>query len=246
MPHARERLMPDGTMALIINLREDAISTYDADQPRRTERLSGAVLAGARAEFCVIDTECQIEIMGVQFTPGGAFPFLPFPAGELSGIDVNLETIWGARAQELRGQLVEARSVAEKFRILENALLAIFSPARTRHPAVAFALRAFQSQEPVAVAGVVGQTGFSARRFIELFTTEVGLTPKLYLRVRRFQRVVQQLHATAPTHLADAALTCGYYDQSHFIHDFRAFSGLSPTDYLAGRGMHANHVALEG
>jgi len=237
--------MPDGTMALIINLHEDAISVYDPHQPRRRERLSGTLLAGARTEFSVIDTECQIEIMGVQFTPGGAFPFLPVSAGELSNIDVNLETLWGARVQELRGQLVEARTVAEKFRRLETSLLAIFSPARARHPAVAFALRAFHTPEPAAVTDVVGRTGFSARHFIELFTTEVGLTPKRYLRVQRFQRVIQQLHTSAPINLADAALICGYYDQSHFIHDFRAFSGLSPTDYLARRGAHANHVALE-
>jgi AraC-like DNA-binding protein len=246
LAHAKERLMPDGSMSLIVNLREDAISIYDAGQGMRKERLRGTVLAGVRSEFCVIDTDCQIEIMGVVFKPGGAFPFLRLPAGELHGLDVNLETVWGARATELRDRLLDAPTLAEKFQVMEAALRAALVPARERHPVVAFALRAFRSPEPTSVAGVVERTGFSARRFIALFTREVGLTPKLFLRVQRFQHVVRRLHADHEPALADVALTCGYYDQSHFIHDFRAFSGVSPTDYLARRGRHANHVAVDG
>jgi len=72
----------------------------------------------------------------------------------------------------------------------------------------------------------------------------VGLTPKLYCRVQRFQQVLRLLDTGRPFDWANVALACGYYDQAHFIRDFRAFSGLSPTTYLRNRGEHLNHVPM--
>ena len=79
---------------------------------------------------------------------------------------------------------------------------------------------------------------------LQLFTEEVGLTPKLFCRVRRFQEVLRLVAGPARVEWANVALACGYYDQAHFIHDFRAFCGLSPTAYLARRTEHLNHVPL--
>jgi AraC-like DNA-binding protein len=72
----------------------------------------------------------------------------------------------------------------------------------------------------------------------------VGLAPKLFCRVRRFQKVVRMISAGQPVDWAEVALTCGYFDQAHFIHDFRAFSGINPTSYLADYIEHLNHVPI--
>jgi AraC-like DNA-binding protein len=115
-----------------------------------------------------------------------------------------------------------------------------------QHPAVAFALRAFQDGQPPSISAVVERTGWSQRRFIEVFRDEVGLTPKLFCRVVRFQQVVQKIHRRRQVDWARVAVDCGYYDQAHLIHDFQAFSGFSPTTYLRVHGGHLNHVPLEG
>ena len=88
------------------------------------------------------------------------------------------------------------------------------------------------------------EIGLSPRRFIEVFKDEVGLRPKVFCRVRRFQRVLASIHRQESVEWADVAVACGYYDQAHFIHDFRAFSGINPTAYLERRGRHRNHVAM--
>jgi AraC-like DNA-binding protein len=72
----------------------------------------------------------------------------------------------------------------------------------------------------------------------------VGLAPKVFCRVRRFQRVLRMLHKTTQVDWADVALECGYYDQAHFIHDFQSFCGLTPSAYLAAATPHLNHVPL--
>jgi AraC-like DNA-binding protein len=89
---------------------------------------------------------------------------------------------------------------------------------------------------------VVEETGCSPRHFIRLFSDEVGLTPKAFCRIRRFQRAVAMLHRAPAADCADVALTCGYYDQSHMIHDFQDIGGLSPASYLSRRAQHMNHV----
>lgn len=230
--HARERLLPTGTVELVVNLREDQ---RDFRAP---------VVAGPHSQHALLDTAHTLSVVGAHFKPGGAFPFLGVPAGELHNLDVSLDALWGAAAEELRERILAAPTPRAKLQVLERALLA---RARSfeRHPAVAFALREFDAvPQARTVTDVTRAVGLSQRRFIERFRHEVGLTPKLFCRVRRFQEVVRQVHRAREVDWADLALACGYFDQAHFINDFRAFSGLSPTTYLAWQGDHQNHVPL--
>jgi AraC-like DNA-binding protein len=112
------------------------------------------------------------------------------------------------------------------------------------HPAVAFALREFQHSPRRTVADVIDRTGFSNRRFIQLFSAEVGLTPKVFCRILRFRGALQRLYQGEQIELADLALACGYYDQAHFSNDFKTFSGFSPTTYVIQRGPYINHITL--
>ena len=84
----------------------------------------------------------------------------------------------------------------------------------------------------------------SPKRFIERFKADVGVTPKRYCRLLRFQRVVTNAHRGGATDWAELALACGYFDQAHLIHDFREFSGLTPTAYEARRTAFQNHVTF--
>ena len=87
--------------------------------------------------------------------------------------------------------------------------------------------------------------GRSERRFSQLFREEVGLAPKTWCRIQRFQRAVQQLHSGSDVPWAELALDCGFYDQSHFANEFRAFSGIDATTYSARRTLWANHVPVD-
>ena len=240
--HLKERVLPTGTLEVVINLHEDRIRTYGREDTGKFESFDGSVLVGAYSEFFVIDTVSQQSIIGVHFRPGGAFPFFKLPAAELRDVHVPLELLWGARASELREHLREAPTPQAKFHLLEQTLLAQLARPLASHPAVSFALREFPRAR--SVSAVVEQIGLSQRRFIELFSQEVGLTPKLYWRVRRFQEALRQLDRQRECDWMELALDCGYFDQAHFIHDFQSFSGLNPTTYLARRGEHQNHVAL--
>jgi AraC-like DNA-binding protein len=244
-PHAQERLLPDGTMELVIDLRE-AVSTARAG-PTDADLPGGGALLGAQSQARLIQTSAPTAVIGAHFKPGGAFPFLPPPAGEFHGAVVPFQEVWGRTAQDLRERLLEDRRPVARLRILERFLLDRVVRPFAPHPAVAFALGELQAAVPGAatVAEVTDRTGLSQRRFIELFTGQVGLTPKVYFRLRRFQQALRRLETRTTDDLASLALDCGYYDQAHFNHDFKAFSGLSPTAFLAQWAGRPNHVPLQ-
>ena len=86
----------------------------------------------------------------------------------------------------------------------------------------------------------------SARRFIAVFEREVGLPPKLFARMRRLQALLARLGDARAARWAELALAHGYFDQAHLIRDFRQFTGLAPTAYLARRAAQPNHIAVGG
>jgi AraC-like DNA-binding protein len=179
------------------------------------------------------------------FHPGGAGPFFGRPAGELAGGDVPLECLWRpADAARLRERLLAAPTPSAAIGILEATLAARFDPPPP-DTAVAAALAAFhRAPHAVRVEAVAEAVGLSRKRLLERFRDAVGLTPKQFCRVRRFQQALTQAHAARDVDWADVATSCGYYDQAHFIHDFRAFSGLTPTGYRAARTAFRNHVTF--
>src|SRR5262249_26116230 len=150
---------------------------------------------------------------------------------------VDLQTLWGPDAVELRERLCAATTPADRFRLLEGALMAHRARPLAHHPAVAEALEVLAHPDArTTVRALARDLGWSQRRFIELFTAEVGLTPKRFARIQRFQRALALACRSRPPDWARLALDCGYFDQSHLIRDFLAFSGLSPARYDRWQG----------
>jgi hypothetical protein len=122
--------------------------------------------------------------------PPSAFPFFGLPASELVDTHVDLETLWGRSARELRDRLRAATTPRATFRVAEAALLAHLSDSATPHRAVRFALDLFRRSPAVNGRALCEQIGLSQRRFIEVFKAQVGLTPKLFHRVQRFHQLL--------------------------------------------------------
>lgn len=185
-------------------------------------------------------------MIGVHFKPGGLVPFLEMPASELTGQVIELDDLWGSDAADLRHRLLEATGAIARFRVLEEFLLRRAVRPLTHYPAVAHALSELrQASSAIRVRRVADSLGFSHKHFIELFRDAVGLTPKRFCRVRRFQQTLTEIHRGRGVNWAEVALDAGYYDQAHFVHDFKAFSGLRPSEYLTRRNGEVNFVPAD-
>jgi len=237
-----ERILPTGTLELAINLRQNELRFYDAEPTYHRFSLSGAVVSGAHGSGFVPESTDEIIIIGVHFKPGGAFPFLGLPAGDLADTHVDLEALWGRSASRLRERLCEAGTAAERFQLLQEALLSRLSHGVEKHYVVSTALEMFgKNQARPTVREAAKYLGLSQRRFIQIFKGEVGLTPKLFSRIQRFQQTRSFIEQNLFSDWTTLALDFGYFDQSHFIREFLEFSGLSPTDYINHRKRFFEH-----
>lgn len=242
----RELALPTGTVELVINLGEDAIRVYSNVSDVEGQCFGGAVVSGTQARYMVLGAYDEVSVIGVHFRPGGAGAFLGMPLSELAERHVALEDIWGTEARELRERLLDAASPTAALALLERALRSRLREGRSRHPAVDFALRRFAAEPEVGRVGEVADaTGYSAKRFIRLFTEGVGLSPKRFCRILRLQAVLNRLAAGGRVEWAEVAAAGGYCDQSHLIRDFRAMTGITPGEYRPVDANSPNHVAVE-
>ena len=235
------RILPTGTLELVINLRQNKLLFHDTEHSENCSRFSGAIVSGAHGHSFVPDSTGVTCIIGVHFKPGGAFPFLGLPASDLADTHIDLDTIWGPSAGRLRERLCEARTSVERFQLLHEALLTRLCYGVEQHYAVSTALEFFrQNGAGPQVRETAKYLGLSQRRFIQVFKAEVGLTPKLFSRIQRFQQIRSFIQHAPTPNWAGLAVDRGYFDQSHLIREFVEFSGFSPTDYLY---RHKNFVA---
>jgi AraC-like DNA-binding protein len=241
-PFALERVLPTGAAQLIVNLKEDRTRMYHPETGAMAAGC-GTVLSGVSSRYGVIDTAEQECVAGVCFRPGGTVPFFETPAHEVTDAGISLEFVWGRRrAARLREQLLASRTPTAKLDTLERAMAEAWKSSAL-DPAVAFALDQFAERpEAARIAAVTDRIDLSPKRFIERFKAAVGVAPKRYCRILRFQRALRGAERGRPVDWTRIAVDCGYFDQAHFIHDFRSFAGITPTGYEAGRTQFRNHV----
>lgn len=247
--HKRERILPTGSTQVIVNLARDYLC--DCPEGAPDGRMPASLIVGARSVYEIVDTSDMTDLIGIVFQPGGLPVFAADAADRFSNRSVALEDVWGLDARSLREQMLELQTPQARLRCLELFLTHQFAArlARTVSPhdaAVDFALRRFRQGPCVAtVREVARNTGWSERRFSQLFREQVGLSPKVWCRIQRFQRAVKMLHAGVEVPWPELALDCGFYDQSHFANEFRAFSGVDATTYSGRRTRWANHIPVE-
>jgi AraC-like DNA-binding protein len=242
---AHEHVMPSGEMHLVFRLSGPPVRLRDGPVGGVRE-LGYAMVGGARSSFYVKDVAAPAEAVGAQLYPGAAELLFGASSEELAGRHTPLADLWGAQAARALEQLQAAPTPAARLGVLEQWLAARLPAVRALHPAVAQALRIAHGSQ--RVEALVRASGYSHRQFNALFRHAVGLSPKAYVRVLRFQSVLQQSHRRAcmqePPSWADLALQSGFSDQAHFNREFRAMAGVTPEAYRKLVGAHAGHLSL--
>jgi AraC-like DNA-binding protein len=244
--HTKEKLLPDASMELIIDLSEGPKKLYDNRDLQRYSAYNRCWVSGMQRQFIVLGVEQGSSMMGAHFHTGGAAPFFGFPLSELSGNVVELDLIWKREILELREQLLATSSPAEKFDRLEAYLIAKAQSRLEPDLAVSAALRTLRSWPVLSLRELSSRLGLSHKQMLSRFDCRVGMTPKLTSRIFRFQKALLAANsATTTPDWSDLAVDCGYYDQAHLIHEFRQLAGLTPSEYLRGRTDYPLYVAVD-
>ena len=225
---SRERVYPNGTMALVIYLDRPTASFYIDG---KLLKVQVPLLAGPYSRSFEFDPSQSTEVIGIAFRPGAGHVFFPVAAHELHNTDIALSELHPEEANRLLNDVCSQNN-EEQFLALERYLNGKLADAAPTHPAVWHAVEQLSREGGVrSIRKIQTDTGLSHTRFIELFREHVGLTPKLFCRVRRFRTSLDRIEKSMIVNWAELAADCGYFDQAHLIHDFRAFANMTPLEY---------------
>ncbi|MFJ9978037.1 AraC family transcriptional regulator [Streptomyces cyaneofuscatus] len=200
----------------------------------------GSVAGGLMCRSVAIHHDGRQHGVQVSLTPLGARAVYGMPAAALAHRLVPLDELLGALGAELADRLRAAPTWAARFALLDEVFLRAIGrgdgdPLFRLRPEVAEAWRRLVAAQGRAQVGAVAtDLGWSRRYLTERFRDEVGLTPKTFARVLRFEHAHELATAHDPLPWADVATVSGYADQAHLVRDWREFTGRSPTAWRHG------------
>jgi AraC-like DNA-binding protein len=236
---AREHALPTGAMHIVFRLNPEPLRLFRSSDDAVGYTVGHALVGGVRSAHYIRDVSSPSCAVGAILRPGAAELLFRASAEEFAERHTQLDCLW-SDTDAIHAQLTEARTLEQRLVHLENALLSRLPKVHGLHPAVAVALEHFDGMTRVQT--VVEHTGYSHRRFIAQFRRAVGLTPKTYLRVQRFQQALVLAHDQATPDWSQIAAELGFTDQSHLIRDFKAFAGITPEQYRLAKPISPNHV----
>jgi AraC-like DNA-binding protein len=198
----------------------------------------------------VIEWPERMQFLGISFKPLGAYAFLGVPLSEVHNSIVPLDAILGPLAAEAAERLHAATTPEQRFAIAEEILITRMRDRLSSSRIVAYAAKQISVRHgAVRIGELCDEIGVSRKHLITLFRRMVGCTPKELARLHRFEHALHSIDADRPVDWTAVAHENDYFDQSHFIHDFEAYTGLSPSAYLKLRRTgreRPNHASILG
>jgi AraC-like DNA-binding protein len=229
----RRMQVPHPDVVLVIGLGP----TLHVADPRRPadstiERLAFA--AGVHDAYVFTDSSEPTRGLQVNLTPIGAHLLFGVPMDSLANRVVDLADLFGADAPRLIERLYEAGTWSLRFDILDEVILKRVTSARAPNRLVVRAAHVLRATRGAAsIARLARDLECSQRHLIATFREEVGVTPKTYARIVRFDHAVKRLRQADGLRWAEIADASGYYDQAHLIRDFHEFAGQTPGQFIA-------------
>ena len=173
-----------------------------------------------------------VEDFAIFFQPDGVYRLFSIPMSELVDQAFEGHAILGAFISQVHQRMGECESFEERVSLLDELLLRRALASREFDGISAAANRMLLGGNRVAIAAVAERSGFSIRQFERRFMERVGMRPKLFTRIARFEAALDGKARFAARSWTDVAHKFGYYDQMHMVHDFGEFAGETPTETL--------------
>lgn len=224
-----ERVVPSGYVEITFHFADHLIKRKQTDQMQ-----AGIVLCGQKTDFFDVLPTGKISMLTVQFFPHSAGLFFDFPVHELVNLTVDMKEVLGSRVRDLEEQLYYILTLEGKINQIELFLWQLlirktnYSWDRVSHNIQLIN----QCNGQISAEQLASAACLSRKQHDRVFQHMVGLSPKQFLKVVRFQYSLYA-HQQHPTEsLTELACRCGYYDQSHMISDYKELSGITPKQYF--------------
>lgn len=230
MPHSRERVFPDGCIELIFNYG-DPMKIFENDQAVTQPR---NIVHGQLKKFIELESTGRIELFCARFQAAGFQPFIDFDVSDLTGRSMTIAEIWGDEGKAFEAEMQSADTNEKRIATMENFLIHRMAKTKRMYPEISLCVDdIIASGGEITIDALAQKYNISKRHLERKFLSGVGLSQKLFARVVRFNNALQMIANKDFSTFTNVAHEGGFYDQAHFIRDFKDFTGLNPKQYFS-------------
>jgi AraC-like DNA-binding protein len=226
----REKIFPDGCTELLFHYG-DLFRKYDERGGSHIQ--DRCFIHGQLQKYIEVEPTGKIGIFSARFHPGGLQSFIPLPVSDLTHQTFSLIKVWGDAGKLLEKSILNAADNTERQRILEAFLLARRNAGRDSAIAVELVDAILETDGNVSIEELSARLHIGKRQLIRVFISCVGIKPKMLARIIRFNKVLKLIEQGDLSNFTAIAFEGGFYDQAHFIKDFKEITGLNPKSYFS-------------
>ncbi len=221
------KLLPVTNIDFIFNFCPSPITYINEKGKTETDCIH---LNGIRGNYLTINQTGKLKVFGVSFHQAGLFPILKSPLDELADKTINLDDILTRFTDDIMEKAALADSDLDILKIIENKIVDLLDISLMPDKRIYNLINVCSSDENLNINDFCENTGINRRTFERIFNKYIGVSPKLFMRINRFQKTIKELNQTSL--LTSIAYDNNYFDQTHFIKDFKSFMGSTPTEFL--------------
>ncbi len=226
-----ERVIPTENIQLMFHYKNPFV-VYQSDktvikQPR-------SILSGLSDGFSDVSTNGKTGVVFISFYPTGACHFFNFPLSEIENQSVDMADIFKSDIKQVEELLYCKKSITEKVSVIEDFLLKRYSPIKTHdHFFIKKGIEIIKIKKGQINTKSLSENLYTTPKTLERkFSQYLGKTTKQVIKLLRFQEVLHDLSYKTDISLTEHAYKNGYFDQSHFIHDFKSYTGYTPKEFI--------------
>ena len=224
-----ERILPDGQMEMIFHLG-GRFFQKDQDQERIQAR---RFLYGQLHQYLDLIPSSDTKIIAIRFLPCGVFPFVPISPKDFQAQQISLLDLFGKSGVELEEQVNEAPNIPSAIRIIEAFLLRQLVRFSRPDPLIVHISEVIRHSGGIGdIKDILRSYKISPRHFQRKFLEVTGTKSKTLARITRLQKAMRLIQDQPSSTLTEIGLRAGYFDQAHFIRDFKGFAGQSPRQFF--------------
>jgi AraC-like DNA-binding protein len=227
------RVYPYGNIVLVFHYNHPFLF-QKRDEPAELEPRT--VICGQQTTYYDLTPVGKVGMVFVVFKPYGAGMFFKIPMNEIADKNIAFEHIVKIETCEMEDKIQNASSMEERICIIDNYLVKKLIQNHNNGEQIIHAFnKIYQKKGEISVKKLADTACLSIKQFERKFSGLVGVNPKQFLRTVRFQHVLQMKKSRRFLDYTSLAMECGYFDQSHFINDFKTITGLTPGEFFQGK-----------
>ena len=230
-PFEKEQIMPDGILEFVTHFNDPWITTVAGKDP---ELQPDSFIISQMRKYIEIESSGFTGLISVRFFPWGGYHFFDEPVNHFIDDTIPIQKLWPQQADDFINKVRTAPNHEARSTIVQEFLLERLSEFKNTDNKIDESVQLIRkSKGKLSINEVLEKTGLSKKQLERKFIPTVGTTPKAFARISRFLNICHHLEDNKNKSLTELTYECGYFDQAHFIKEFKEFSGFTPKEYFA-------------